>query len=1166
MYWADLRHFFGVHVYLFLLRYHMIKKLLVFTGWLLTICMVLAFCVAGALWLEWSTLTTLFVWISILVTGVLLWGFATWLNTFFRENTLKSFLRKFRLSRQEYVLYKLWRKGVSVIKSIQRKRTSIPWYIFMGERCGKSSLLAGSGLPMFTNSSDDYLVTPTHTLRWWFFRNVCILDLSSNFLCGTSSIQRSWDKLVGWISRGPAPAGIIVGIDIDDLLNDEGGILHDKARRIRSQIEPLTRRLKRQLPVYILITQCDKMDGFKVWSKKLSISQIQQVLGHYWQESPDIDGKDDSTLYPLFENLKTGLDFARFSMSDTSMSSSERAILLDFPESFSRIKKSLTLFLASLCEPNVYFSAISLGGVWFTASEVQDSNKSRRTSYFINDLLTQHLSVFSQSRDVVWYHNTKLRYFFISVFLLGAMTLLGISAVSSAKLMKGRIHSLSQSELTNLLVKNESHQDSPLFYLPFIPVLDYQHNRIESSIVLKIRPRPRDFSYVIEEYKNQVINANPGNQRMMILNLAQAIITYEQMLDGTKLENLNQLPAIPDELHISVTESFTTSLERLVADRWMLRQPSGAGYIKSLRSLLASLINYDPSLMWLTAPIQYLPDINSSDYWHDLPGTVILSGIWTRQGEEQINVWVDLLNLALEGTQNESVLKTFLQNLPVKRQDAWRGFLLGVMPLLQDTKPHSLSTDQLISIGEGQSSAMKFSHRINDELDNINPSMAQSWLNELRQLQKLPSYTSEPVMFQKARQADIQLRSKLTAWLFKGKLPVPENSVAQQIDAWKVWRLSLNNVVVQAISQATLSPSLTQGLFVPATKSATGNPQIALFTNFDKLRKSLHSYSQEPGIDAVWSLYRNDADLLLAHSMARSACWLNEQWKSKVLWPMSKDASAQDYDSRQALSWQYISDFIRNSTKGLLIVSEQGPKSGEFQGQTLPLNADFLRVARYMLNPEDILDAPEHTNTLTGDKLAIIEDQITTLTKQLNTLTEKIFQVTIISGPATIPEKARLVPIGSSLTLVCQNGSQIIDSMNFAEHAQFNWQPGLCQGVKLDVKFPGFTATYRYTGNSAWPDFISDLVSGEALLDTNNFDDGIDLLEELGIKHVLVRFKIMNQQPLQEAWSEWNSLDEKIMVLIQQQQSLKEQLEIQQPSAALRGRFSELPKNVAECN
>lgn len=1166
MCWGGLRRSDNFPAFLFFIRFPMIRKMFAFAGWLLLLCLVLFFCFAGGIWLGWSTVTIFIVWIVILIAGILLWGTAIWMGIFIKENKVNHFLRRFRLSRHEYVLYKLWKKGVTVLRGIQRKRAAIPWYIFMGERCGKTSLLAGAGLPMFSNDAEDYAVTPTHTMRWWFFRSVCILDLSSNFLHGTSSFQRSWNKLVGWISRGPAPAGIIVGLGIDDLMNEEVGVLHDKARKIRSQIEPLTRNLKRQLPIYILITQCDKFDGFSVWRQQLSVSQNQQALGYYWQISPDIDGKDASTLYPLFTTLRNGLDLVRLSMAGTSFSPNDRALLLDFPESFDTLKKPLQLFLASLCEPNAYFTATSLGGVWFTACEPQPSNRSRRISYFINDLLTLHLHTFSHSRDVIWQYSKKLRVSFITLVLLGCLTALGGSAVKSVDLMQGDISKLTPPELTTLLVKNESYQHSVMLYLPFIPVLNHQHERVEKSLVLKLRPRPLNFVRTVEAYKNQMMNADQNTQRKMILALAQTILTRKDMREGATLETLGQQPVIPDELNLSEAESVMTPIERLVIDRWMMQQPVGADYLKSLQDLLASLIKYDQTLAWLTAPVPFPPDVNASDFWHDLPGTVALPGIWTSQGETLINEWINLLNLASEGIFQKTVLKHFMQTLPAKRQDAWRGFLLEVIPLLQDTQPRSLSPSQLISLGEGQSPAMKFAQRIKEELDSIASGNTQPWLKELRRLQKLPSYASEHIVLQKAHQADDKFRSTLITWLFKGKVSVSGNSVAQQIDAWKKWQASLNTVAGQALNQVALSPVLTQGLFAPAVNAATSNPQIALFTSLEQLHKAFLPYSPELGMDAVWSLYRNDANSLLAHSMARSACWLNEQWQTRVMWPMSKDAATQDYDSRQTLSWQYITDFIRNSAKGLLIVTEQGPQPGEFQGQTLPLNTDFLRIARYMLNPEDMLDVPEHQNTLLVDKLAVVNDQITTLTQQQKALEAKPYRVGVISGPATIPEKARLVPIGSSLTLDCHSGSQTLSSMNFAEQAQFNWQPGQCQSVKLDVEFPNFTATYRYKGNSSWPDFLTHFVDGEALFDTSNFDEGIDLLEELNIKHVLVRFKIVNQQPLQEAWAEWNNLDEQVMALTQQQQDLKEQLQIQQPSAALRGRFSELPKDVAECN
>jgi type VI secretion system protein ImpL len=1137
----------------------MLKKLFVFTGWLLLLCLVFLFCCTLGLWRDWSTVTILLVWLSVLVVGVLLWSALLWLTQLIKEKKANRFFQKFRLSHREYVLFEHWKTGAAVVKRIQRKRPPIPWYLLLGDRCGKTSLLAGSGLPMFSNDAQDNNVVPTHTLRWWFFRNVCFIDLSGNFLNGTPTFHRAWGKLVGWIARAPAPAGVMIGLSVSDLMNEDVSVLHDKARKIRAQLDPLTRKLQRQLPLYVTITQCDKFPAFSLWTNQLSSVQQQQALGYYWQTPPDIDGKDASTLLPLFSALKKGFDLARISMSGTPIAPDAHAALLEFPESFAQLEKPLLVFLASLCEPNAYFTPTTLGGVWFTASEQQDKNKSRRTAYFVHDLLMHHLPAFSRTREVLWQHNKRLRVVLGRLLLLGCVCALGYSALRSADLMQHDTASLPPAELANLLVKNETHRDSPWLYLPFSLVLNHQHQLIEQRLRIKLPSQPLNTAQMYAAYQQQFMLSPAQTQRQMVLDLAQTILTRQSMRDGVTLKVLSQRPMIPDGLRLRAIDPSASPQTRLALERWEMQQPTGADQLTELKNLLSALINSDRTLPWLLAPNDTLPTVQASDFWPQFPAT--LSGIWTKQGEARITDWVNLIAQA----GNKAELQQFMQMLPVQRQNVWRDFLLTVTPLLQNQQPSSLLQNELIALGQGQSPAMKFAQRIAFELDDIPAQSAQPWLLELQKLQKLPTQVAENPTLQKVQRIDATLRSGLTKWLRGEKSPAATRSDVPQTVAWQKWQKSLNGATSQALNQAALSPALTDGLFAPQAEAKNINPLVTLFASFEQLQKTREPRSQEIGVEAVWSLYQSDASTLLSHAMARSSCWINEQWQSKVLWPMRKNANGQDYDAQQALTWQYLADFVRGPAKGLLVVSDQGPQAGEFHGQTLPLTNAFVNLARYLLNPEDVLDVPLRHNTQNADRITVINDRIEQLTQQQKALETKPYSITVVSRPTTVPEGARLIPIGSRLTLECKSGVKVLDSMNFAEQAQFSWYPGQCQSVKLEVKFPDFTATYSYTGNSAWPDFLQQFIHGEALLNVRDFEDNTAVLTALNIKHVLVRFKIADQTVLQNAWMGWLTLDEQLTVLKEQKQALEGQQPSLEPSTALRGHLSELPENAADC-
>ena len=1143
----------------------MLKKLFIFAGWLLLLCLVFLFCCILGLVHEWGTVTIFAVWMSVLIVAVLLWISLLWLTQRINDKKSLCFFRKYRLSRREFVLSGHWKSGAAVLRRIQRKHPPIPWYLLLGDRCGKTSLLAGSGLPVFSGNKQDNNVVPTHTLRWWFFRNAGFLDVSANFLNGTPAFHHAWGKMVGWITRAPAPAGILICLSVSDLMNGDISALHEKARKIRSRIDPLTRKLRRQLPLYITVTRCDKFPAFSLWTRQLSLAQRQHALGYYWPTPPEIDGKDVSMLLPLFTALKKGFDLARLSMTGTSLSVGDKVALLAFPEAFARLEDPLRVFLGSLCEPNAYFTPATLGGVWFTASEKQDKNKSHRSGTFVHDLLAYHLPAFTATRDVQWLHRRTLRRVAGRLLLLSCVVALGYSALKSTALMQRDTAKLSAEALVDALVKNETHYDPPLIYLPFAYVLNNQHALIEARLRTTLPSQWLNADAQLPAYEQRFLTASLPVKRQMVLSLAQTLLTRQAMRDGATLAALSLRPVIPETLRLYSVDPSASPYARLVPERREMQQPTGASHLAALHRLLTALINADPSLAWLTAPEETLHDVLASDYWPQLPDAARLSGIWTRQGEAQITEWVDLIRQAGGKSLPEAALRRFMQTLPVLRQNAWRGMVISVASYLQDQSPRSLSQNQLIEMAQGQSPAMQFAERVALELKDLPEQSIQPWLAELQRLQSLPAQAAENSALKTLKGIDATFRQRLNAWLGGGKLFSATRSGSPVITAWQKWQTALNTVIGQALNQGAISPALTGGLFAVQTDAQKTNPLVTLFADFEQLRKTSDPRRQDLGVDAVWLLYQSEASALLAHSLARSGCWLNEQWQSNVLWPIRKNTQRLEYDAQLMLTGQYLADFFRGPARNLLIINDQGPQAGSYQGQTLPLTGEFLDIARHLLNPEDVLDVPQRPLTENADQLAVLNDQMTQLTRQQKVMETTPYSISIVSQPATVPEGARLVPTGSRLTLECRNGVKVLDSINFAEQAQFTWRPGQCRHVKLEVKFPDFTSAYHYSGNSAWPDFLNDFVRGEALIDVRDFDENAGALAALNIKHVLLRFSISDQTELQTAWMGWKTLDDQLADLKKQKQRLERTKQNLEPSAALRGRLSGLPETVSEC-
>ncbi|MEX1841630.1 hypothetical protein KMW40_14515 [Enterobacter cloacae] len=1136
----------------------MFKKLACFTGWLLVLSLSLLFCFTLGLWQNWSTPAILLFWLALLLTATLLWGGGVALTKAIKGKQGRRWFEKYRLSRREYVLLSHWKYGANIIKRIRRHQAPLPWYLLVGERCGKSTLLASTGLPRFDGDNDDTVAGPTRTLRWWFFRQLCILDLSSNFLNGAATFREAWRRLAQWCARMPTPAGIIVALPVSTLMSDDLSALHNLARQQRSLIEPLVRRFGERLPLHIMVTQCDQFPGFSLWHKQLSAAQRQQPLGYSWPASPHIDGQDELAIRPLFAALKEGMSRVRFSMARPSaLSAQDNVALLDFPEAFASLEPKLRYMLASLCEPNAYFSHVHLNSVWFSATEPLTDNLGRRSSVFVHDLLTGHLRDLSLRRgNQSWYNRPSRRFACHSILVICALWFL-LSATMSFGRVQPDITTLSPDALAAFMMQDERYSADSLLYLPFQPLLEKQHQHAE-SLLIQTPSTAQLAQKALVDFQQRVLKAKPAQQREYILQLAHAVLVWQKMRDGATLDTLSQdRPILPVLQQHSYPETLSP-LAVIALERHFIQRPEGERWLQTARQLLATLVTHDPALTWLIAPSSTLPPLQASLYWPSLSKSVALSGIWTRVGETTLNDWMTLIERAI-GAPQQIFLQARKHN-PGQRQNAWKQYLIEVTASLASQPHAALTREQLIALGQNESQAMKFADRALDELKDIPPEQAQPWLSTLRNLQRLAINEHASALLSRASRLDSRLRQSFTTWL-RGNTPKPRTDSAPPASlAWRQWQNARSSAVTEAVAQEKPDARLTHGLFSSPPSSNARNPLTGLLPALTTLQEDLSPQNNDASTTAVWRLYQDDARSLLGNAISQSACWLNNQWKSTVLWPLDKDSEQRDYDEQQAQSQQSVAAFLQGPAKALLTRGANGPDAADYEGMRVPLSDSFIRLARNAMSPEMMQNLPQRTSTRLNDRRAALQAKRDALRLKQSELEKKSWKTSIASQPATVPGGAKVIPIGTQLTLNCLTGDQQLTSMNFAEKRQFTWQPGQCPGMTLSVKFPDFTADYPIHGDDAWPWFVNRFTDGDVLLDSDDFGDKAALLKQLGIKKILARFTVSSPQEMEGAWQAWNDLNDDINDLDTQISSLDARVESQPLNP-----ISALPDTIAQC-
>lgn len=1135
----------------------MFKKLACFTGWLLALCLLLLFCFTLGLWQSWSTPAILLFWLVMLALVILLRSTLLGIQLVIKGNKGRAWFSKYRLSRREFVLKEHWKAGANIIRRVGRQRSQLPWFLLTGDRCGKSTLLSSAGVPRFYDDDDDTVAGPTRTLRWWFFRRIGILELSSHFLNGDVIFRQAWGKLAHWCTSLPAPAGIIIALPMEKLVAGDRSVLHALARQQRTLIEPLVHRYGHRLPLYILITQCDVFPGFSLWQQQLSPVQRQQPIGYRWSTPPHIDGQDVATFHPLFATLKQGMSLVRLSMTTSkTLSCEQNAMLLELPEAFATLEPALRYTLASLCEPSAYFSPSTLGAVWFCSSEPRPGKSGRRTSIFVHDLLSQQLAGLNlQQHQQRWYQRSFGKKCCTAALVLTGLWLT-VSCMLSLDRLNPQLRLASPNTLAHFLTEDEQQPRLSLRYLPFQPLLSQQYHQAETQLV-QTPSTPRLISSTFADYQEQVQAAEPAQQRELIIKLADAILVWQQMRSGATLFTLSQVSPVIPVLMQRQYPAPLAPLTVLAIERYNIRNPNGERWLKAAQSLLQQLVNQTSPLNWLTAPEASVPGVSAGSFWPQLASAHGLDGIWSHEGQIAIDNWIARIECALTRTQPR--LQQAHKALSTLRQDAWRQYLVDTTASLSSSSPATLTRAELLALGENRSPAMRFASQVLMELESIPSAEAQPWLSTLRKLHLIAQTGNSTTLLSQAVLVDRHLRQSFTSWLQNRPLATYDASALPEQPLWQLWQTARNNAAKEAVKLGKPEPTLTTGIFTPQNNGEK-NPLSDMLPALNTLQERLSPHNNSADIAAVWLLYQNDARRLLANAIAQSACWLNNQWKSTVIWPLGKDAEKRNYEEQQALSKQVISSFIQGPAKNLMLVENNGPAPAEYAGMKMPLSAEFLRLAS-LSSPADLIQPlPERASTREEDKRAALQAKINVLVSAQTSLEKKRWKTTLTSLPATVPGGARVIPTGTQLTLNCLTGDQQLSSMNFAEQRDFNWQPGQCPGLTLSVIFPDFTASYQLNGDDAWPWFLNRLSTGSVLLDSRDFGESEGLLEQLGIKHILVRFTVSDLHDLESVFQTWNERTVMLEDLNAQLASLSEP----DLSDSVRP-LSSLPTDIAQC-
>ncbi len=261
-------------------------------------------------------------------------------------------------------------------------RYQIPWFVSIGDTgAGKTTLFASA--PIHRPFSDPgTLPQAGASCSWWFYDNAIVLDVAGRTVLSTGGRApqgTGWRRFIKLLqaSRPQRPLdGLILSVSARDLLDQgaEGSnALLQKAETLHNQLWELQKLLEINFPIYVIVTQCDALDGFPEFCAALPADFSLGMLG--WSSPYGVEAAyNPRWINEIFDETLGDIGALETDLYLNPSVKDRWGRMALLPESFRALRRPMEQFLTRIFMPTAYHEVFVLRGVYFTGAmaEVAD--------------------------------------------------------------------------------------------------------------------------------------------------------------------------------------------------------------------------------------------------------------------------------------------------------------------------------------------------------------------------------------------------------------------------------------------------------------------------------------------------------------------------------------------------------------------------------------------------------------------------------------------------------------------------------------------------------------------------------------------------------------------------------------------------------------------------
>ena len=1078
-----------------------------------------------------------------------------------------------------------WRNAIRTLRRSSLRRRGhplyvLPWYMVIGRSgAGKTSALTRARLSSpIQRINHEQPVAQTRDYDWWYFDQAVMIDCAGRYVAreDLEADRKEWERGLDYLARYRPRAGLdglVLVVSANALLTDPDATLISDARTLRLRIEQLIRLFGKRFPVYVLVTQCDRLYGFEAWAKLLPEHALSQAMG-YMSEGVEAGENEQRFLAEAFARINDRLDALATELVAKMEAADITPAFLLFPKEFSALASRLQLFLQHCMSEDPYLEKPLLRGLFFSSARQDGGAVSQlmgadlpaepihpptHDGWFLADLFSRVLPSDRGSwRPAVlknqWQRLTRdtglVSLFALSLAMVILMCVsfagnLGtLSLLAEAKPWQMNVSGNVPAQVHRLLDNSEvllmADQRDRAWRNGWMIGTNQVH-RLQDTLKVRFRQQYlRQIAPVIRQLAAEdtarAMAMAPGDPgRAMVI--ANRVRWINLMLARTRGANLLALEAMPglrsSPFFPQVTAQGILRLQ-LVNLAWTpANSPDLQRALQLARQELATLAMADGQMRWLIGMVPddvSVPTVNRADFWSsvsiDRAADFGVAAVYTLTGQNQVQQFLQEMAMATDNLpdQFQQYRNAFQAWYMSQRLNAWQTFtgqfVLQGSPVMDEQQ----SLTVLSTIASAQSPFFLLMKRLSDEFASLPLAEAPGWLADIR-------------LFERLRLDSLRYGSSNAAVTMVGAVNSAGGDAVEQLIQgapgegaltikYRVGALTALAAYIEQLRQlsqaAATSPARAYTIAADlhnATHSSTPAP-----SSISQITADLHRFQQlvgPPTADSLlaWQLLEGPWRFLLTYAERQASCVLQQSWQTDVLNPaqgtVGKTALSDQLFGSKGLVWA----FTDGIAKPFLLRSDMQFRPAEVNGMHLPFSPPFLtflngimqqRVSQLSTQQQEA--AQQQLQQIQNQQtIALLDRSLADTKQQLDAINSVGLPLTIGTVPLAVNNGAKAKPWAALLSIACATGVQTLDNYNSSIKKTMTWVPAQCADVSLRIKVSNLVLSRNWVGPLGVADFLQAFNSGTLIFSADDFPAETSRLLALGIRHIQVSYTFDGQ-------------------------------------------------------